>query len=305
MSLHSPVRASIDGGPFLSAQLTVDQEITLVRSSTAVKPDHAWSETDPAGHVHRFADGSDKVPSALKLSRPVPCDGSCGGACEGEGASVPVWTCFQCGANVTPRFVPDYNARTFGVPVRGPMQWTLTLEEFSTRPLVPATPGSYRLPVVIRLPNGDEHKGPFVVESESWTGELTADLGPKIGVTLVSAGEITPVPAPVWPKAPTLPEFIAQQLDADEDMHRRVLDVHDVAINVYGMQVYHPSDALTDIESRRRVLAAHPMGELGCTTCRDYPVRSGYPTPAPCPTLTALGSAFATRPGYDQRWRPL
>lgn len=84
-----------------------------IRSDDAVKADPTWQYTDAAGHEHRF-DGKD-VTNAVRGTRHIPCDGSCGGVCDGEGYDVPEWRCALCGEVLVPRYVPDMIARGPGI----------------------------------------------------------------------------------------------------------------------------------------------------------------------------------------------
>jgi hypothetical protein len=110
------VLASINGGDFMSAEIRVEETVQYIRSETAVKPDPAWEHTDSNGHFHAFA-GNGETPTLRGYSIHVDCDGSCGGTCGGEGYDETHWECVICGEEVKPRFIPDQDARTTGIPV--------------------------------------------------------------------------------------------------------------------------------------------------------------------------------------------
>lgn len=100
-----------DKGPFLGS-LQIDTEVIDVTSSRdSYKPDPKWEYVDKAGHWHAFtSDG--KHPTMERYEKPVPCDGSCGGVCGGEGYSETRYRCRACGKRVKPNFVVDKPAFT-------------------------------------------------------------------------------------------------------------------------------------------------------------------------------------------------
>ena len=109
-------QASVNDGPFFPAELVKGSDVQMVRSETAVIADPGWEHADSHGHFHAFAEGG-KTPTLTKWFEHVPCDGSCGGVCEGEGYDAARWKCVICGDPVEPRFVPDRDARHQGIPV--------------------------------------------------------------------------------------------------------------------------------------------------------------------------------------------
>lgn len=127
--------------PALAGQLLVERPVEWVRSRDAVKPDPGWEYTDPAGHWHAFADPPDlfdrrpgqvaaaeQLPTLRTRVVDLPCDGSCGGVCGGEGYTATRYDCRACGAPVEPRWIPDMDARERGVPVPGLADWQLVVE---------------------------------------------------------------------------------------------------------------------------------------------------------------------------------
>lgn len=88
-----------DGEP-VAAQLEMTRETQVVRSRLPRK-DPSWSSTDAAGHFHAY-DDSGATPTLRAETVPMPCDGSCGGVCGGEGYTATRWTCRICGEETTP-----------------------------------------------------------------------------------------------------------------------------------------------------------------------------------------------------------
>jgi hypothetical protein len=117
---------SVNGGPAVLGELRIDEQVEWVRSERATKPDPTWELVDEAGHFHAFDEGG-KLPTLIATSVPMPCDGSCGGVCGGEGYTVTRYTCRACEQEIEPRWIPDMAARTTGVPVPLMKEWTLVL----------------------------------------------------------------------------------------------------------------------------------------------------------------------------------
>lgn len=107
----------LDGsGPFPG---TLTRERVYEQVQTAgqmVKPDPAWSHTDPAGHYHAYTRldeplVDDSLPTLRRDVRHVPCDGVHFGLYAPEvpcdGTSEVHWMCQGCGAEVEPGVIPD------------------------------------------------------------------------------------------------------------------------------------------------------------------------------------------------------
>ncbi len=105
-SVQTIVQASINSGPDLPAELTIEQEFTVIRSERATRPDPAWTFTDDARHFHAWS-GDRDLPTLDTRSRNAPCDGSCGGVCDGEGYTVTEHFCRICGQQIEPGRLPD------------------------------------------------------------------------------------------------------------------------------------------------------------------------------------------------------
>lgn len=116
----------IDGhGPY-ECEIEVTQQVEMVRSYTAIKPDVGWEHTDSRGHFHAFAaDGS--LPTLREVRVHVFCDGSCGFESGCEGYDRAYYERLICGERVKPVFEPDHAARTLGVPVPGAKTTIITV----------------------------------------------------------------------------------------------------------------------------------------------------------------------------------
>lgn len=105
----------------LRGRLTVTQEQIDI-STRGPKADRSWMFVDAAGHFHAMS-GKD-YPTLRSKEIPQPCDGSCGGICEGEGYSVTRWSCIICGEAVEPGLVPGPHYET----IPGMVDWYAELE---------------------------------------------------------------------------------------------------------------------------------------------------------------------------------
>jgi hypothetical protein len=107
----SRVRAQvrIDNGPPLDADLVIDRQVIVVESLGSI-PDRAWIHVDAAGHFHAWA-ADETLPTLTEHHEQQPCDGSCGGVCEGEGYTVTTWTCRICTEPVEPGTIPGPHTR--------------------------------------------------------------------------------------------------------------------------------------------------------------------------------------------------
>lgn len=106
-SLRIVGTAYVNNGDGVVCELGLDQEIHT-QWSTGPRPDNAWSFVDRAGHFHAYdqADERRSYPTLHERSRAVPCDGSCGGVCGGEGYSVVEFFCRICEEQVEPGLIP-------------------------------------------------------------------------------------------------------------------------------------------------------------------------------------------------------
>lgn len=116
---------AVEGG------VAVQTDYERIYSERATMADMAW-EQEHGDHTHRFTGKPRKaeVTEARLGSRHVDCDGSCGGVCGGEGYDVSVWLCAHDGAELEPRYVDDWEARTSGIVVGVTRTYRLTLRRF-------------------------------------------------------------------------------------------------------------------------------------------------------------------------------
>ncbi|ETK36105.1 hypothetical protein [Microbispora sp. ATCC PTA-5024] len=140
--------AAVNNGREWPCEIEIQQDVEYVRSERATKPDPGWEFIDAAGHFHAFAEGGE-LPTLNSERVEMPCDGSCGGVCEGEGYTVLRHTCRICGQEVEPGYVPDYEARTVGEPIFLRKMATVTIT--SAEPVTDS-----RDEVSVRVRYGDE-----------------------------------------------------------------------------------------------------------------------------------------------------
>lgn len=115
MSSIKPVTIVIDNGEPMQGEYNASCEWIDVTSDRAVRPDPSWSFVDGRGHYHAWAqpaDSSRNLPTLKAESVEMPCDGSCGGVCGGEGYVRTEYHCGLCGEVVEPRTVPDRGTKT-------------------------------------------------------------------------------------------------------------------------------------------------------------------------------------------------
>lgn len=95
--------------------ITVEPQYETIYSDYVVKADTRWRD-EHGDHVHEWVEGRTTahprhvghvVTEAIPTTRHVPCDGTCGGVCEGEGYDVPAWACAYDGTILDPATVPD------------------------------------------------------------------------------------------------------------------------------------------------------------------------------------------------------
>lgn len=91
----------IDGADPVPCELTITTENIEVRAAQEASPDHRWEHWDSNGHYHAWT-SSEKLPTLTRQEVPQPCDGSCGGFCNGEGYTATEWRCRLCDELVDP-----------------------------------------------------------------------------------------------------------------------------------------------------------------------------------------------------------
>lgn len=145
-TLNAQATACINDGPPYSCDVTIEQDVEMVRSASARKPAPSWMFTDERGHFHAFAEGGE-LPTLHVERVGMPCDGSCDDTCGGEGYTVDRYTCRICGQEIKPQYVADVEAMTMGTPVYGRKSATVFVN--STGPI-----GNTGDEVTIRVKSG-------------------------------------------------------------------------------------------------------------------------------------------------------
>lgn len=115
--------ARINDGDWRRAELTLSQNMHEVVSGLP-RPDPAWQYVDEAGHFHAY-DEAGKLPTLDARQKKKECDGSCGGACVGDGYSVTVYRCRICAKKVKPGVLTGEH--TTMLP--GLKDWGLTVDD--------------------------------------------------------------------------------------------------------------------------------------------------------------------------------
>ena len=129
--MTATAETTIDGeGPY-ECEVEIVQQVEMVTSMLASKPDARWQHTDSHGHFHAFATGGE-LPTLRKKFEHVPCDGSCEPRCEGYDR--PYYECLICDEQVEPEYAPDYEAQTVGIPIQGPKSATVTVHTRQSLP---------------------------------------------------------------------------------------------------------------------------------------------------------------------------
>jgi hypothetical protein len=113
------LRISIDDGPPVTGELTLDRETERVPTRGTV-PDPGWATVDAAGHFHAY-DLELATPTLLGKDRKVPCNGEHPGFAElgvpelepehlapCDGYTVAEFFCHVCGEQVTPGRMPQH-----------------------------------------------------------------------------------------------------------------------------------------------------------------------------------------------------
>lgn len=105
-TLEATATIIINDGDTYRGEYVIEQDVEIVRSDIATKPDPKWTFTDDQGHFHAFtAEGG--LPTLRDEIVDVPCDGSCGGVCDGEGYTIIKHACRICGQEIEPGRIPD------------------------------------------------------------------------------------------------------------------------------------------------------------------------------------------------------
>ncbi len=173
---------TINNSLTLSGRLYVTQERIDV-STSGPKADPLWTAVDSAGHFH--ARSGDGYPTLRSREIPVPCDGSCGGLCEGQGTSRTEWSCRICREVVEPGLIdgPHYGS------IPGLYDWRMELEGFA----VGGPPPGYE-PVSVRFDAaGPDRPWLFFGVAVQTDTEISSGMGGgplTVRMTLAANGEL-------------------------------------------------------------------------------------------------------------------
>lgn len=117
--------ASIDSGPNVPAELTIEVERIDVTTATKTRIDPAWEFVDVRGHFHAWAH-DETLPTLDARSEHVDCDaGHSDDEYDCEGYDVTVYSCLICGEIIEPETITT--ASTFRETAPGRMSWTVVV----------------------------------------------------------------------------------------------------------------------------------------------------------------------------------
>lgn len=112
----------IDNGSALAAKLEISREQITQHTNTG-RPDLRWTHLDKASHWHAY-DRDGTLPTLRAQEAPRPCDGSCGGVCQGEGYSVTIHHCRICDEQIE----PGWEAGPHTIVLPGLTEWWIDLD---------------------------------------------------------------------------------------------------------------------------------------------------------------------------------
>ncbi len=303
MSVHEAyVSVSIDGGPTLPGQLEINQDIIVEPVSGARKPDPSWEYVDQAGHYHAYTENG-RLPTLDVKYEQVPCGGSCGDVCGGEGYTVDHHHCRICGEEVKPATLPD----TDPVICPGLKHWTVTVESAQASsdeqilgPFLSAPAGQ----VSVRVDTSSHaarrrHFGVGIVANvNSRPGAITAEI---IGTGELGSRPLITKSTRIGDRDDIV-DWLTAQLDTDERATIGRTIAREIGVAPFPAD---PPGVLADIDAKQAIIKRHHYqrdpaydrdDHIGwrCAQCD---------TEYPCPTLKMLTWAYAERPGFRQEWR--
>lgn len=173
--------ATINNSLSLSGKLYVTQERIDI-STRGPKEDPLWTAVDSNGHFH--ARSGDDYPTLRSREIPVPCDGSCGGICGGEGTSRTEWSCRICREVVEPGFIPGPHYAT----MPGMYDWRVELEGFAVGDLMHGFED-----VSVRFDAAGPERWLFFGVAVQTDTEVSSGIGggpPAVRMTLAGNGEL-------------------------------------------------------------------------------------------------------------------
>ncbi len=160
----------INGADPVFATLHRDQQWETIHSE-GPRWDPMWRHVDKAGHPHVYGPkGSTPTLDARREER--PCDGTCGGICQGEGYGVTVFTCPRCQEQIEPGVIRG----PYTVQIPGPIDWRLDIDGGGGAPVdgvytpIPGDQTRYR--IAFDGPDGSW-------DGEAVIGDQTCTTGPS------------------------------------------------------------------------------------------------------------------------------
>jgi hypothetical protein len=111
----------VNGASAGVGELMVERNDEVVWSR-GPRPDKAWTFVDANGHFHAYDQGDEQrsYPTLRATSEHRECNGSCGGACEGEGYDVTVYSCLACGEVIKPGLIEG----EYSISIPRPYEWS-------------------------------------------------------------------------------------------------------------------------------------------------------------------------------------
>lgn len=158
----------IDGADPVFATLHREQLWETIHSK-GPRWDPQWRHVDKAGHPHTYGPKG-STPTLDVRREQQPCDGTCGGICEGEGYGVTVFTCPRCGEQIEPGLIPGPHV----VTIPKWTEWRLEVE---------GRVGGVEKDGVITFTPGDSarHAIDFSSPDGCWIGTVVADASSASG----------------------------------------------------------------------------------------------------------------------------
>lgn len=108
----------LNGVEMDAVEVMVHHDMEVVRSR-GPRLDEGWSFSDAAGHFHAYNTQQVPFPTLTSEQVHVPCDGSCGGICEGEGYDVTKYSCRICNEEIEPGLIHG----EYSVSIPGRSSW--------------------------------------------------------------------------------------------------------------------------------------------------------------------------------------
>lgn len=168
----------INDQPATEGTLTVERDVVLIYGDH-LRPDQGWTFVDAASHFHAY-DQEGKTPTLVGRLRHIPCDGTCGGVCGGEGYAVTDKHCRICDEVIRPATVQDSTP----IPVTGPSRWSVRVVHGRGAPY----PVGHR--VTVRLMDAASEVQAFGIAEGGGLEAFYADGRVTHSCTLLGVGEL-------------------------------------------------------------------------------------------------------------------